>query len=212
MNTHRAEEDRRICGIINERTGLSVKSIFDFVNAKTTPRLAIPVMVQCLPSVKEKWIKEGMVRALSIKDARGLADEVMIEQFNAIDSGATGLQGLKWSIGNALSVIATNSIAGELIEITKDRKHGKAREMAVVALGNISDARAIDTLIELLNDEEVCGHAAIALGKLRAKNAVNALKRLSDHPKPWVRKEVEKALSKIRRADGDDEPMGAGCK
>jgi HEAT repeat protein len=199
MTTTRADEDARVAAILNERAGISVKSVFDLVNSKAAYPQAVPVLLECLPGIREKWIKEGVVRALSVKEARGKADAALVREFKAIAPDDREHQSLKWAIGNALSTVATDNVANDLYELAQDKGHGKAREMVVVALGNLSDPGAVEVLMNLLDDEEVCGHAIIAIAKLKARQAVPKIQRLTKHPKPWVRKEAEKAISKLTR-------------
>jgi len=49
----------------------------------------------------------------------------------------------------------------------------------------------------LLEDEDVAGHAVIALGNLRAKQARGKIEALLRHKKAWIRGEAGKALRKI---------------
>ena len=72
--------------------------------------------------------------------------------------------------------------------------------MVAVALGNMKDPRAVDVLIELLEDEEVAGHALLALGKLKSSKAKPYIEPFLGHPKAWVRKEAKRALAKIDKA------------
>jgi len=73
--------------------------------------------------------------------------------------------------------------------------------MLALSLGNMKNQRAEDVLIDLLDDDEVAGHAIIALGKLKSKKAYPAIKRFLIHPKSWVRNEAKKALAKIDKAE-----------
>jgi HEAT repeat protein len=79
--------------------------------------------------------------------------------------------------------------------------YGRARQMVVVALGKMKKnaASVMDVLIELLVDEDVAGHAVIALGKLKDQRAREAVAALQNHPKAWVRAEVKKALARMER-------------
>ena len=199
MNTIRIEEDARVAAKLNADGGVLVKSVFDLLNGKHSYAAAVPVLLDCLPEVRDKWIKEGVVRALSVKEARGKADAALVREFELIAPDDSGQQSLKWAIGNALSTVATDAVTDQLIRIAQDKRHGKAREMVVVALANLRDKRVVDVLLELLIDDEVCGHAAIAVGKLRAKKAADPLRRLLHHPDSWVRKEAGKSLAKLER-------------
>jgi HEAT repeat protein len=107
---------------------------------------------------------------------------------------------LKWAIGNALSVVADDHVFNEIVGLIKDKSHGRAREMLAVALGNMKDPRAVDVLVRLLADEEVAGHALIALGKLRATQSRPQVEAFLSHQKSWVRQEAKRALSKIDKA------------
>ena len=142
--------------------------------------------------------KEGLVRALTVKDARGIAENALLDEFEKIPTDAApNQQLLKWAIGNALSVVATEKTFERVAGLLRDRQHGKSREMLAIALANMKSPRVVDTLIELLNDDEVAGHALMALGKLNAQKARPFIEPFLNHAKTWVRKEASKALAKL---------------
>lgn len=195
------KEDQRVAAEL-QKAGIKVNGVYDLVNTRRSYKEVIPLLVRLLPSVKDDRIKEGVVRALAVKEAVGEhVSRAMIREFEAISPSAPpSEQALKWAIANTLSVVARDSVFEEIAALARDKQHGKAREMLAVALGNMKDPRAIDALVELLNDDEVAGHALIALGKLKAVKAKPAIERFLDHPKPWVRKEAERALKKTDKA------------
>jgi HEAT repeat protein len=140
-------------------------------------------------------VKEALVRTLTVKWAKPAAARPLIEEFlHAPHAAETGL---KWAIANALSEVADNSVFDELVELARDKRHGRAREMLAVALAKTKDARAVDILIELLNDEEIAGHAVHALRLLAPPEAREAIAPFTNHPKAWVRDEARRALAKI---------------
>ncbi len=51
--------------------------------------------------------------------------------------------------------------------------------------------------IELLDDDDVAGHAVMALGRLKAPRAREKPEPFLSHPRTWVRAEARKALAKI---------------
>jgi len=195
------KEDQRVATELRA-VGIKVDGVYDLVNSRRSYKEAIPVLVKLLPSIQETRIKEGVVRALAVKEAVG--EEVaraMIQEFEAIDPSAPPVeQGLRWAIANTLSVVARDSVFEQVAGLACDHRHGKAREMLAEALANMKDPRAVDVLIGLLDDDEIAGHAVVALGKLKAQAAKPAIERFLDHPKPWVRKEAEHALAKIQKA------------
>jgi HEAT repeat protein len=170
------------------------------VNSKKVYAEAIPTLLICLIEIDEPMVKEGIVRALTVKEARGIAEDALLGEFEKIQpQEPSNLQLLKWAIGNALSVVATDKSYERIVELLHDRRHGKSREMLAVALGNMKNPRAVDVLIELLNDDEVVGHALKALGKLIAQKARPQIEHFLNHAKPWVRREADKALAKIAK-------------
>jgi HEAT repeat protein len=177
--------------------GVVVESVADLFNKKMEYRTAIPILVEWLPRVANPDVKEDIVRALSVKWARHAAPLLMAEFERADDPTGTGI---RWAIGNALEVLANDEIADGMIKLATDRRFGRAREMVVVGLGKLKDARVADVLLELLADDEVVGHAVMALGRLRARAARSRIEPLLDHPKAWVRKEAKRALVKIDKA------------
>jgi HEAT repeat protein len=196
----REKEGRRVAAALRA-AGLQVDSIYDLVNTRSSYTEAIPLLISLLPGVKESVIKEGVVRALAVKQARPLALAPLIAEYRAIPPDDQKLLNLKWAIGNTLDVIADDSVFEEIAALAQDRRHGQAREMVALALGRMKKSpRAVDVLIGLLDDDEVVGHAAMALGRLKARKAEPALERLRNHEKAWIRKEVERALAKIQKA------------
>jgi YD repeat-containing protein len=74
--------------------------------------------------------------------------------------------------------------------------------MVVLGLRKCGGERVIDVLMTLLADEQVAGHAVMALGDLRAVKAIASIERFLGHSKQWVRAEARKALGKIARTEG----------
>jgi HEAT repeat protein len=107
---------------------------------------------------------------------------------------------LKWAIGNALCIVADDSVFQDVVALARDEGQGQAREMVVEALANRRYPQAVDVLCELLADEEVAGHALVALGKLKAACARPQIEPFLNHSEGWVRKEAKRSLAKIDKA------------
>jgi len=175
--------------------GFPVEWISDLYNKPQNYENAIPVLLRWLPVVSNPDIKMSIVRSLSVRWAKPVAAAALIGEYRKLDDSSAFH--LKWAIGNALSVVADDSVFEDVAALVRDRRHGRAREMLALALANMKDPRAVDVLIELLGDEEVAGHALSALRKLKAKKARSRIEQFLDHPKAWIRKEARRALSKI---------------
>lgn len=89
-------------------------------------------------------------------------------------------------------------MSDDLIALAKEQSYGPARQMVVLGLGRFATEQVDLALIDLLEDDEVAGYAAMALGRIRSQRAAPTISRLLNHPKPWVRKEANKALVKIQ--------------
>jgi HEAT repeat protein len=105
----------------------------------------------------------------------------------------------RWAIGNALTVLATDAVFDEIVALARDRRYGRARERVAESLGNMKDDRAVDVLLELLDDEEVSLPAMRGLGRLgpRARRARAKIEPFLQHPEAWVRKDALRALKRI---------------
>jgi hypothetical protein len=130
----------------------------------------VPVIIEWLPLVEDAKVKEAMVRTLAGQRASGPAG-----QRAAQGEGARRLlaefrrpeyadaSSLRWTIGDAMASLAGPADADAIIEILCDRANGHAREMFCDALVRSRDARRVDVLIELIDDDDVAGHAISAL-------------------------------------------------
>jgi HEAT repeat protein len=166
--------------------------------SKAEYQQAVPILLKWLPRIENRYVKEDIVRTLTMKWAGPQAAPPLIKEFERRDDEL----GVKWTIGNALSVVADDSVYDEIARIARDKTHGRAREMITYALGNMKNPAAVDVLCDLLDDNDVAGHALRPLGKLRASKARAKIELFLNHPKGWVRKEAKRALAKIDRAEG----------
>jgi hypothetical protein len=78
-----------------------------------------------------------------------------------------------------------------------DRRFGKGRESFIMLLGHYGGAAQIPTLVQLLDDPEVCGHAVYALRLLGASEASERIRPFLGSGKTWVREEALKYFQKI---------------
>ncbi len=195
LHRRREKEDQAIAAALY-RVGVEVDSVFDFTDRRT-PVEAIPVLVELLAQDFEPWMKDGIVRALTQRNARKEAAGPLLTEFRRTPGDATP----KWTIGNAMSEMADDGLYDEIAELVADRSHGRSREMMAVALGRMRKRRedAVALLRQLLKDEQVAGHALIGLRKLKAKEAEPDIEPFLQHEKAWVRKEARKALARFAK-------------
>ena len=193
--------------------GYPVADVWELVNTRQSCPEALPVLLAWLKDVDSQTISrqtadvEGVVRALAVREARGVAAPQLVHLFrlayNAIGTRNRWIS-LGWAIGNTLAVVANDAVADGMLELATDRRYGKTREMVVLGLGRLNRERVEQTLIDLVLDEEVAGHAIAAVRSLGSRRAAPVFAAMLDHPKPWIRKEAKQALAKLDRGAKKD--------
>lgn len=222
-------EDACVAKALREQSGIEVDSVWDLVNTNVPYPEAIPVLLEWLPQVRHPRVKEGIVRALTVKEARGIAGKLLVEEFLRVDAPAQeprfdhirGQRGewlreptpeerlrvqlwhLKWAIGNALGYVADESVIQDVIALLRDRRHGGARSQLVWALVRLRPPETEAIVLELLDDEEdgVAIQAALAAGRLGLQSAREKIaQRFLAHRDSWMRQQAKRALAKLDRA------------
>ena len=175
------------------KVGLEVDSIYDLVNTKKPYPEAIPVLLELLRRpFSNARIKEGIIRALTVKEAKGKAAPALLGQFTKTSDPL-----LRWAIGNAISVVAIRSDLGEITKLVENSDFGDSRQMLVITLGKMGTNDCEDVLLRLLKNGELIGHVIWSLGNLKSTNAKeNILPYLTDS-NIWIRKEAANAIKKI---------------
>lgn len=137
-----------------------------------------------------------------LRQRLGLTDIVHVA--NVIHHEKVGeqmrLKSILWAL--VLAVLATTAAADKVDDTIWDLLYGGSadvRASAAVSLGRIGDPRAVDPLIEALQDEdpEVRKNAAVALGEISDPRAVNPLIEVLDDENPEVWRNVTEALGKL---------------
>ncbi|MDR1199321.1 MAG: HEAT repeat domain-containing protein [Prevotellaceae bacterium] len=176
------------------KAGINVKSVWDLVNTKESYPNAILILIEHLKKDYHEKNKEGIVRALAVKEAIGAANSVLIAEYNRIPKNKMSL---RWAIGNTIYAIMTEKDVDPILSIVHDKTNGMSRDMFVAALGKVKSKKAEGSLISLLDDEEVTLPALGALCRMKSKKAENKISMLIKHPNVLIRKEAQKAFKKI---------------
>jgi hypothetical protein len=211
LQAHITAYQREVAPILVDlaRLGIHVDSLDPLINTAMDYRVAIPLLISWLPQVSYPPVKESLARALTLKEAKGVAARPLVEEYRNVPGEEES--SLKWAIGNALSMVADDTVYTDIVELVRDKRHARDREMLAIALGNMKNPQAVDVLIELLDDEQVAGHALMGLRKLAPPEARSKVEPFLNHPKTWVRKEAQLALKAIdRKAAGGR--RGGGSK
>lgn len=177
------------------KVGITVNDIYDLVNTDKPYPAAVPVLLDLLQEgIEHIGIKEGVIRALAVKEAIGKASPVLLDEYSKIPKDKMLL---RWAIGNTIYITITEDDVERILPIVQDKENGMSRQMFVAALGKVTSGKTEDVLIKLLDDEEVAAQALEALGRMKSKKAREKILTLTSHPKAVIKKEAQKALKKL---------------
>jgi HEAT repeat protein len=195
----------RDAGVSTEGFGsFSVSGSRDFDHSR-----AAHILLRSLPKIRDSRVRESIARSLTDEPGareQGAGRVLVVEFARSSDNSST-----RWAIGNALATLADESVADDLILLLRDRSFGKAREMLCEALKRTGDARAPAVLIEVIDDDDVAGHAVSVLRSFGPKTALvllgeaePKLKALSERSTatPFARTQAQKALAQVAAARG----------
>lgn len=178
-----------------EKVGISINDIYDLVNTNESYPTAVPVLLNLLETgIDDMGTKEGVVRALAVKEAIGKASPILIAEYNRVPKDKMLL---RWAIGNTIYTTITKDDVESILPIVQNKTNGISRQMFVAALGKVKIEKVENVLINLLDDDDVIVHALEALGRMKSKKAKDKISALTNHPKALIRKEALKALKKV---------------
>lgn len=179
-----------------KKLGLDVNSIWDLVNMKGSyPPGAIDILLKYLPGNYHKRNKEGIIRALTTKQAKGKAAPALIIEYERTPDQEVNL---RWTIGYAIATVMSLKELEWVCSTVLDKSNGKSRSALVLALGTVKTDRSEDILISLLDDRDVVPQALAALGKLKSRKAKDKILQIRQTTKgSLIRLEATKALKKI---------------
>lgn len=176
--------------------GVNVQSIDDLVNSRDNYLVALPLLVDYLKGrFDDVNVAEAVVRSLTIKEAKGLANEGLIRLYNVTPREYWSL---RWAIGNAFTVLISEDDVPHILDIVEDSDNGISRQMFVLSLGRCKQSiKILTTLVRLLDDDQVNIHALNALIRTRSDVAKSEVSILKNHENPVVRKLAIKYLNLI---------------
>jgi hypothetical protein len=172
--------------------GLVVADFNELNAIKRKIKNLVPILTRYLYMFEKGNYKDAVVGLLGVKGFFE-ATETLLKVYNSNDKTID-----KWSIGDALYVIQDKRFEDDYIKIINDKDNGISRQMIVILLGKLRCEKAIPSLIELLQDEEVNGHAIMALGYFKNSDLIQHIEPFLRHEKKWIQKEAEKAIKKIK--------------
>lgn len=190
LRNAREQADKIGVAWLRER-GVVISRLADLISIKKLPSDLVQLLIEMLDIEfpDDNAALESIVRALTTPEVKGQASKKLIQLFvNKNDPG------FRWVVANALSVVANKDDYSAIVPLWRDRSYGKAREMLAEALRVTKHPSTFHDLVEGLQDEEVAGHAVMALRKLADRRAKAYIEPFLNHSEAWVRNEAKKAI------------------
>lgn len=133
-----------------QRVGLQFESPWDLVNTRQSYRAAIPILLDWLERAENEVsaherpkFREGLVRSLAVKEARGVAAPALLHEFRRDDTSWD----YRGAVGNSLEVVADDGVFDEVVEIARNQAplQGRLFQGEVVRRGSRFPARVAET-------------------------------------------------------------------
>lgn len=119
--------------------GFHVTSVWDMVNTRSSYKNAIPVLCKYLPHAHHPVLREGIARALTAREAEGIAGRVLLAELRRCFD-PTGSEA-RWALANALTVTSEADMADELRSLLADESYRDVHERLAAALRHSIRAR-----------------------------------------------------------------------
>jgi len=167
--------------------GIECSDIWDLVNIRKSYKNGIEILIKHLSNNYHDKNKEGIIRALTTKEAKGKAGSALILEYNKTPKEKDNL---RWVIANAISIVMTSIDINWVVSSINNKANGYSRRPLVIALGNFKSENKEDVLIALLDDDEVVPQAICALDMLKSNKAKERISRLLKSPNSLIRLEA----------------------
>jgi HEAT repeat protein len=183
--------------------GIKIDKVGDLMRVGIQHKNLIPIIVRYMQEADDEHDKDFLARCLGVRGFNE-ASRPLIQEFYKMKDNRR-----KWAVGNSLSIIKDKNSLPDLLKIVQEKEHETARQMIVNSLGSgaFKGDGVKETLINLLDDDDVVLNAIYALGKMRDPELIRYIEPLLTYEHPSrgkasnfdVRKEAKKAIEKLSR-------------
>jgi hypothetical protein len=129
--------------------GLRLNSVWDLVNTTARYPRALPILVEHLQRPYPDAIRDGIARALAVREAR-FAWRTLVEQYQKEPEGRA-----KQGLAAAISATASDEVMDELIGLARNKQLGETRGFFLRPLCRSSLPQAQAALAELSSDPDL---------------------------------------------------------
>lgn len=146
-----------------ESVGWHVTSVWDLVNTAARYPEALPVLLDHLQRDYPAGIREGIARAMAVRDAR-FAWPVLRQLFEETED-----RRVKDGLAVALAASADRTVLGEVMELLREPRHGPCRLFLLKTVRRLRSPDANDLLRSLLDDPQLAKEVERMLSKRRQR-------------------------------------------
>jgi hypothetical protein len=132
------------------KVGLELDSVWVLVNQAEPYPEALPILLEHLQRPYPDRVREGMARALAVRDAR-FGWDVLTRLYRHADPDSDVKEGL----AVALAEIADDEVLDELLKLVQDSRQGSTRLHLLSGLEGSSDPRVRAALREVESDPQL---------------------------------------------------------
>ena len=166
--------------------------------------LVIPLLLKHFEMPYPQGTREGILRAICVREASHLVSPKLVELFPLEKD-----KSVKSLIANALTVVCRPEEIEHILGFINDPQHGETRKGFLAILARILKAQSIPILLSLLKKEspletdidiEQDFYTKIieTLGKVKAKEALPLIEKLTQHEKRYIRTQARRALKRLK--------------
>jgi hypothetical protein len=142
--------------------GFEVRSVWELVSTATPYTRALPILVDHLNKAYPSAVRDGIVRALAVKEA-SFAWDTLIKLLREEQEGR-----VKDAAAVAIAVIANDDLIDEVVSLAQDTKLGASRLLLLRALEHSSSPRARKALMDLGTDPDLVKEIQVILRRLKS--------------------------------------------
>jgi HEAT repeat protein len=173
--------------------GVEISNINDLIYINKKHKDLIPILLRHLNEITDESDKQYIVRCLGVKGFTEVT-KPMIDEFYKSHNIS-----YKWAIGNTLYITFDKKSLPELLNIVLNKNHGISRQMIVYGLGRFKNEQVKSVLVNLLQDQDVVGHAIHALSQLGDPSVLKDIEPFTNYKITWIRNEAKKAIKKLSK-------------
>ena len=103
--------------------GCRVSSVWDLVNSNSSYPEAIPVLCKHLQLARHETMREGIVRALTVKEACGIGGHLILAELKRPPE--ENPDNVRWVLANALTVVADKTMIEDIKTLLADPRYAE---------------------------------------------------------------------------------------